>query len=209
MQNACLQAPSSEKHYVVCGPEFGLENVGRHAIIVRASCGGKSSGADYWRHVRSAMEEMGFISCKADPDTWLRPALKSNGVEYYQHVLLCTDDILAIVEEPERFLREELGKRFALKEKSIGPPDQYLGNKVSLVTLENGTKCWSFSSSQCVQAAVKNVEDYRMRANLGPLPKTKSPWPTNYRPESDITSELGPRKASYYQSLNGVLRWIV
>ena len=209
IQNAYLQAPSSEKHYVVCGPEFGLENVGKYAIIVRALYGGKSAGADYWRHVRSAMEEMGFTSCKADPDVWLRPALKANGVEYYQYVLLYTDDILAIMEEPERFLREELGKRFTLKEKSIGPPEQYLGNKVSLVTLENGTKCWSFSSSQYVQAAVKNVEDYRTRANLGPLPKTKSPWPTNYRPESDITSELGPKEASYYQSLIGVLRWIV
>lgn len=26
IQNACLQAPTSEKHYVICGPEFGLEN---------------------------------------------------------------------------------------------------------------------------------------------------------------------------------------
>ena len=68
IQNAYLQAPSSEKHYVVCGPEFGLENVGKYAIIVRALYGGKSAGADYWRHVRSAMEEMGFTSCKADPD---------------------------------------------------------------------------------------------------------------------------------------------
>ena len=106
IQNAYFQAPSSEKHYVVCGPEFGLENVGKHAIIVRALYGGKSTGADYWRHVRSAMEEMGFSSCKADPDVWLRPALKSNGVEYYQHALLYTDYVLAIMEEPETFLRE-------------------------------------------------------------------------------------------------------
>ena len=209
IQNAYLQAPASEKHYVICGPEFGLENIGKHAIIIRALYGGKSAGADYWRHVRSAMEEMGFISCKADPDVWLRPALKSNGVEYYQYILLYTDDILAIMEEPERFLREELGKRFTLKEKSIGPPSQYLGNKVSQVTLENGTKCWSFSSSQYVQAAIKNVEDYRERSNLGPLFKAKSPWTTNYRPESDTTPELTSSKASYYQSLIGVLRWIV
>ena len=29
IQNAYLQAPSSEKHYIICGPEFGLENVGK------------------------------------------------------------------------------------------------------------------------------------------------------------------------------------
>jgi hypothetical protein len=28
IQNAYLQAPSSQKHYIICGPEFGLENVG-------------------------------------------------------------------------------------------------------------------------------------------------------------------------------------
>ena len=28
------------------------------------------------------------------------------------------------------------------------------------VQLDNGVKCWAFSSSQYVQAAVKNVEDY-------------------------------------------------
>jgi hypothetical protein len=28
VQNAYLQAPSSEKHYIICGKEFGLENEG-------------------------------------------------------------------------------------------------------------------------------------------------------------------------------------
>ena len=31
--NACLQAPSSEKHFIICGPEFGIENEGRVALI--------------------------------------------------------------------------------------------------------------------------------------------------------------------------------
>ena len=26
IRNAYLQAPSSQKHYIICGPEFGLEN---------------------------------------------------------------------------------------------------------------------------------------------------------------------------------------
>ncbi len=33
IKNAYLQAPSSEKHFIVCGPEFGTENVGRVALI--------------------------------------------------------------------------------------------------------------------------------------------------------------------------------
>ena len=209
IQNAYLQAPTTEKHFIICGPEFGMENVGKIALIVRALYGGKSAGADYWRHVRKAMQEIGFASCRADPDVWLRPGLKDNGIKYMQYVLLYTDDILCIMEHPEKFLRDELGTRFTLKESSIGPPKQYLGNKVSQVTLENGTQCWSFSSSQYVQNAVKNVEDQLHKTGEKLPTRVRSPWPTNYRPESDITPELSSFKATYFQSLIGVLRWIV
>ena len=44
---------------------------------------------------------------------------------------------------------------------------------------------------------------------MGLLPKVKSPWPRDYRPEADISPELSPEQASYYQSLIGTLRWIV
>jgi len=209
IQNAYLQAPTSEKHYIVCGPEFGIENVGRLAIIVRALYGGKSAGSDYWRHVRTAMNELGFESCKADPDAWSRLSRKVDGSKYYQYVLLYTNDILAVMEEPERFLRDEFGKCFALKEKSIGSPTQYLGNNVKMVTLENSRKCWSFASSQYVQNAVKNIENYRNKNGLGQLPRVKSPWPRNYLPESDVSPELSPIMSSYFQSLIGILRWIV
>ena len=33
--------------------------------------------------------------------------------------------------------------------------------------------------------------------------------PSGYRPELDITSELGEEDAAYYHYLIGVLRWIV
>ena len=89
------------------------------------------------------------------------------------------------------------------------PPTQYLSNKVSQVTLENGTKCWSFSSSQYVQSAVKNVEEYCNKQGLGMLPKVKSPWPRNYRTKVDVSTELSSIQASYYQTLISILRWIV
>ena len=34
--NTYLKAPTSEKHYIICGEEFGIENIGKRAIIVRA-----------------------------------------------------------------------------------------------------------------------------------------------------------------------------
>jgi hypothetical protein len=209
IQNAYLQAPSSEKHYVICGEEFGLENVGKRALIRRALYGGKSAGSDYWKHVRLAMEEMGFVSCPADPDLWIRPGVKSNGEKIWEYVLLYTDDILAIMQEPEAFLRTEFASRFALKPQSIGEPTQYLGNKVTKVILENGAVAWAFSSSQYIQNAFRNVDVYRERNRLRKLTPCKSPWPSNYRPETDVTPELNPEEASYYQSQIGVLRWVV
>ena len=41
------------------------------------------------------------------------------------------------------------------------------------------------------------------------LPKVKWPWPQNYRPEVDDPTELSSIQASYYQSLIGIIRWIV
>ena len=77
-------------------------------------------------------------------------------------MLLYVDDALVVTSERagEHILREEVGKYFELvKEASIGPPDIYLGGKVSKVKLENGVSAYSsFSASQYVQAAVNNVE---------------------------------------------------
>ena len=36
-----------------------------------------------------------------------------------------------------------------------------------------------------------------------------SPFTTGYRPEVDVTDELNSTDAAYYQSLIGILRWIV
>ena len=67
IQNDYLQAPTSEKHCIICGTEFGLENIGKIAVIVRALYGGKVAGVDYWKHVREAMLDMNFKSCTVNP----------------------------------------------------------------------------------------------------------------------------------------------
>jgi hypothetical protein len=47
IMNVYLQAPASEKHYIVCGKEFGPEYEGRIELIIRALYGGKSAGFDF------------------------------------------------------------------------------------------------------------------------------------------------------------------
>jgi Reverse transcriptase (RNA-dependent DNA polymerase) len=212
IRNAYLQAPSSQKDYIVCGPEFGLENEGKVALIHRALYGGKLAGRDFRNHLRSCMRYLNFTSCPADPDVWLRPAIKSDGSEYYEYILLYTDDTLVISELAERVLRGELGQHFTLKEESIVPPKIYLGGSVRKVTLNNGVKCWSFSSLQYMQAAVKNVEDYLKRLNnpSWKMPaKAETPMQTSYQPELDVSPELDTDGAVDFMSLIGVLRWIV
>ena len=213
IRNAYLQAPSSQKHYIICGPEFGLENVGKVALIHRALYGGKSAGRDFRNHLRSCMHFLNFKSCPADPDVWMRPAIKADGSTCYEYVLLYTDDALVISENAESILRNELGRYFELKQESIGPPKIYLGGHVRKVQLENGVEAWAFSSSQYVQAAVKNVDEYvskeenRRWKMTGKAPDT--PLTTTYRPELDVSPELSSTDSAYYQSLIGILRWIV
>ena len=92
IRNAYLQAPSSCKDFVICGPEFGLENVGWVALIHRALYGGKSAGRDFWNHLRGCMWHIRFKSCPANPDVWMQLAKHSDGHEYYEYVLLYTDN---------------------------------------------------------------------------------------------------------------------
>ena len=208
--NAYLQAPSSEKYWIVCGPEFGLENEGKRALIRRALYGGKSAGRDFRNHLRNFMSEtLKFQPCPADPDVWIRPAKRSNGEDYYEYVLLYVDDCLVISENAERILRDEIHPNFTLKPESIMPPSQYLGGKLSSVTLVTGQKAWSFSPSQYVQEAVRNVEDYLKRKGMKLTSNNKTPMVTSYRPELDVSQELEGVDAAYYQSLIGILRWIV
>ena len=160
VRNAYLQAPSSQKDYIICGPEFGLENIGRVALIRRALYGGKAAGRDFRNHLRSCMRHLHFDSCPADPDVWMRPAMKADGSSYYEYILLYTDDAVVVSENAEEILRNKLGKYFELKPSSIGPPSLYLGSRVRKVSLNNGVKAWAFSSSQYVQAAVKILSSY-------------------------------------------------
>ena len=100
----------------------------------------------------------------------MRPSCKDGGEEYYEYVLLHTDDALVISHKAESILRNEIGKYFGLKEESIGPPTIYLGGKMRKVKLDNDMEAWAYSSSQYVQQAVKNVETYLVDRGARKLP---------------------------------------
>jgi hypothetical protein len=125
---------------------------------------------------------------------------------------LYTDDALVVSENAEQILRKELGRFFTLKETSIGLPKVYLEGHVRKVKFDIGVECWAFSSSQYVQAAFKNVEEYlskRDDVNWNLPARAETPIQTSYRPELAVSPELQPIDAAYYMSLIGALRWIV
>ena len=84
-----------------------------------------------------------------------------------------------------------------MKQESIKPPDLYLSGRMRQVTLNNGVKAWDFGSSQYVQAAVKNVEDYLKKQGKKTLPTKghQNPLTCEYRPKIDISQELEPQDA--------------
>ena len=64
------------------------------------------AGADFWHHLRSCMHDtLGFTSCLADPDIWMRRAKRADGSEIWEYVLLYTDECLVVSNRPESILR--------------------------------------------------------------------------------------------------------
>ena len=117
--------------------------------------------------------------------------------------------MLVISEKAEAVLRKEIGKYWVLKEELIDPPSKYLGGKLREVTLASGVKAWAIGLCQYVQSAVNNVIEHLTKKGLK-LPYTApNPLSTDYRPEIDVTPELGEADVSYYRTLVGVLQWIV
>ena len=51
------------------------------------------------------IDEISFKSCVADPDVWMRPAVRSDRTEYYEYILMYVDEILAISVDASSILK--------------------------------------------------------------------------------------------------------
>jgi hypothetical protein len=87
------------------------------------------------------MRDLGYESCLADADVWMKKAQCDDGVAHYEYVLIYTDDIPVILKSPRETLLK-LNKYFPLKKGSLRKPNAYLGAKVTHMTLPNGVKAW-------------------------------------------------------------------
>jgi hypothetical protein len=207
--NAYLNAPCREKVWFLGGAETG-EDRGKVLVITRALYGLKSSGASWRATLAHTLVDLGFEATLVDPDVWRRPARRADGTEYYELCLVYVDDILLISHDPRPTLLA-IGRFYELKEGSLGTPSTYLGAQVYQHYLRDGRKAWGMSSEKYTKNAVNTVESLLQEDGDGYHLKTtaKEPLPSSYRPELDISNELGPALVSRYRQLIGILRWAV
>ena len=208
IQNAYLTAPCREKVYIIAGPEFGSD-AGKIMKVTRALYGLKSAGASFRAFLGEHLHSLGYQSTLADPDVYLRPAVTGDGFEYYEYVLCYVDDVLCISKKPMATI-QGIKDKFTLKGDKAEAPTDYLGAVLDKMTTANGTVCWTQSADKYLLESVKNVE--ATLAKKGNKLQTKgctTPLSSGYRPELDVSAELGTDGHRYYQELIGVLRWAV
>ena len=153
---------------------------------------------------------MGYRSCPADPDLWLKEQTDTKGNRYYAYILCYVDDLLVVHHNPKRVM-DRINSFLPLKPDSVGPPEMYLGAKLKKKTFKDGTSAWGLSPAKYVQQAVTNVEAYLSKNLSGrfAMPKkAANPFPYDYAPEEDVSPLLEPSVAKFYMQLIGVLRWM-
>ena len=177
IQNAYLTADCHEKIWTIAGPEFGTEK-GTPMVICKALYSLKSSGAVFRAHLAETLYDIGFRSSKADPDVWLRPAVKSNGQTYYEYILCYVDDILSVSLNATSILKS-IQVNFKLKDDKIEPLSDYLGAVLRQMDIDGKTG-WYLSSEKYVKSAVENVEQILQKGGQKLLSKCKTPLSSLY-----------------------------
>jgi hypothetical protein len=140
------------------------------------------------------MRQMGYTSCKADPDLWLKSVTRpEDSVRYYAYILCYVDNILCIHHDPMSVMKE-INSYLPLKPSSMGDPDIYLGAKLKETRLLNGVMVWGLSPSKYIVQAVKNCQlhltEKISREILIPA-RTDNPFPVDYDPSTNLSDIFG------------------
>ena len=107
---------------------------------------------------------------------------------------------------------------YPVKPDSIGPPKIYLGANIQKIEGKgNNVKCWGLSAERYVREAVRNAKEkmkqdrFTFNKKLSDIKYSpQSPFSNvKYRPELDTSLECSEDQTQYFQSLIGILRWII
>jgi hypothetical protein len=163
IQNAYLTADCREKIWTTGGPEFGSE-AGTMFIVKKALYSLKFAGAAFRSLLADTLMDTGYSPTKADPDVWIRPAVKANGFKYYEMVLCYVDGILSISHDPHATLTA-LTSTFKLEDDKIAQPNVYLGAQLGKMVVDE-VECWTMPAEKYVNASVMNGEESLSKKGL-------------------------------------------
>ena len=141
----------------------------------------------------------------------MKPEIDPDRDKYYSYILCYVDYVLVLHHDAMTTLMK-IDKYFKLKPSSIGDPEIYLGANLKYTLAANGVWCWTLSPSKYVQEACKKCDIFLKNNFDGKYYLTKmapNPFVVGYRPETDMTDPLDTDRASYYQTMIGVMRWMV
>jgi len=148
---------------------------------------------------------MGLKSSTADLDVWMRPAVKLNGEEYYEYILVYVDNIIAVSIKANEVM-DEISTTFKFKNGKVSEFEVYLGAKLQKKSI-NGKICWTMSSMDYINAATKIIEG-TIKNTIWKLPtKLTTPIVPNSVPELNGTPELDADETQHYQELICLSRW--
>ena len=206
IENAYLTAPCREKVWLRGGMEFG-DLQGEVLIVEKALYGLKSSGAAFRAFLAETFDRMGFTSSVADPDVWLRPAIKPDGEQYYEYIICYVDDVLGVSADAKALMKD-IQRDFKFKKDKIKPPQMYLGARLEKKHL-NGKEVWTMCSKDYVKLAINNIESQLKKKRMRLPSKAITPMDNSYIPELDDTPELNSEDITFYQEIIGMLRWAI
>ena len=109
-------------------------------IVKMALYGLKSSGAAFREKLAGVLHDLLYVTSKAYPDVWIRPAVRPDGSEYYEMALCYVDDVLVIAAEKMKTM-DRIRSVFKLKRNKPENPDMYLWASLSDLETADGTKC--------------------------------------------------------------------
>ena len=171
--NAFLTAFTSEKIYVVAGPEFG-EFEGAIMIMQKAVYGTKTAALRFHEALSVRLRRQGFTPSQAEPDFWWRKT--KAGFEYIARYV---DDIICYSKHPEKILGK-LSRFYKLKR--VGKVEFFLG--ADLMELPTTWDCqYQFSARSYIKRILSDHEALTQQK----FKEYDTPMSQDYHSEEDMT----------------------
>jgi len=198
--NAFLTSFTTEKLYVIAGPEFGPELAGKRLILSKSVYGTKTGAARFHESLSAKLRRIHFRPSRADPDLWMRKTAEGG----YEYIARYVDDVMCFSKNPEKIIHY-LEEFYTMK--GVGYPQFYLGGDVVEFppSWKQHNVTFGLSSHTYIKNCVENLE----RMCDTNFKKVSVPHDPNYHPELDNTELISAKDQSKYRSLLGSANWMV